>query len=161
VAVSLDQAGFSVELIEKDGLARVIEVNGRLGEDDGLHRLFERASGVDPFRAAVDIALGEPPQRPRPTGRDRFALAYRSSFEDAVVESTPDAAALAALATAGFEAGLSVRSGTSMHAPPHPETFPHLAWVLASDPASSRAAFARASASVQGLGFTLVQSPPL
>jgi L-histidine N-alpha-methyltransferase len=47
-----------------------------------------------------------------------------------------------------------------MHAPPHPETFPHLAFAIAPDRVSSRKAFARARALVARLPFALAEPPP-
>ncbi len=162
-AVGLDEGGFSVELRDDGTTTRVIEVNGRLGEDSGLHRLFELAIGAPPFRLAVAQALGEAPHF-QPRAAPRHALAYACSFEKGVVAAVPADAELARRATAaeaaeGAELGLCVKVGDEMHAPPHPETFPHLAFALASHPASSRAAHARARALIAGLPFTLAPAP--
>lgn len=145
--LGLDTSGFSVELREDGGAARVIEVNGRLGEDEGLRLLFERAIGADPFRISVALALGE---RPRFEVREtpRHALAYACSFVEGRVERVPSAAEVAAL---GADAAVCVKVGDAMHAPPHPDTFPHVAWALDSHPTSSRAAFAEARERVSRL----------
>jgi hypothetical protein len=42
-----------------------------------------------------------------------------------------------------------------MYAPPHPDVTPHLAYALATDPMSSRAAYERARAAVDRLEFAL------
>ena len=44
-----------------------------------------------------------------------------------------------------------------MHAPPSPDVAPHLAWALATDPSSSRAAYARARSAV--LALPVEQTP--
>jgi len=161
-ALGLDAAGFSVELRFDGEVARVIEVNGRLGEDHGLWPLFARAAGRDPFELAVAIALGE-----RPTwgcasgaaGERRHAVAFACQYEERDVTAVPPPADVAALLDGArfLEAGLCVEPGDELHAPPHPETFPHLAWLLASDPASSRAAFAAARARVATLPIGLAR----
>jgi L-histidine N-alpha-methyltransferase len=161
-AVGLDASGFSVELRDDGAATRVIEVNGRLGEDSGLHRLFELAVGAPPFRLAVALALGEP-VRFEPRAAPRHALAYACSFEEGVVSAVPDDAELAQLTqdgSAGVELGRCVRVGDEMHAPPHPETFPHLAFAIAPDPVSSRRAFERARSLVARLPFTLAEPLP-
>jgi len=162
VTLGLDSAGFCVEMRADGGLARVIEVNGRLGEDHGLHRLFELACGADPFRASVEVALGgRPSYAARAT--PRHALAYRCTFDEGVVAAIPGAAEIAALAVDRrrvVEADVCVSVGATMHAPPHPETYPHLAWLLARDDSSSRKAFAHAGDLVGRLRFSLVQSAP-
>jgi dimethylhistidine N-methyltransferase len=159
-AVGLDDGGFSVELRDDGQTTRVIEVNGRLGEDSGLHRLFELAIGAPPFRLAVAQALGEAP-RFETRSTPRHALAYACSFEEGVVAAVPDDAELArrAAAAEGAELGRCVKVGDEMHAPPHPETFPHLAFAIAPHPASSRAAHARARALVAALPFPLAPAP--
>jgi biotin carboxylase len=153
-ALGLDASGFSVELRDDGRAAHVIEVNGRLGEDEGLRRLFERAIGADPFQIAVALALGGTPDFAA-RGTPRHALAYASSFTEGTVASVPSAAEVGAL---GVEAAVCVRVGEAMHAPPHPETFPHLAYALASDAASSRNAFADARERVGRLRFRI--APP-
>jgi len=159
-AVGLDAAGFSVELRFDGEVARVIEVNGRLGEDHGLWPLFARATGRDPFELAVAIALGERPAwscARGAAGEPRHAVAFACQYEERDVTAVPPPAAVAALLDAErfLEAGLCVEPGDELHAPPHPETFPHLAWLLAADHASSRAAFALARARVATLPIGL------
>jgi hypothetical protein len=163
-ALGLDAAGYAIELRADGGAGpkptvRVIEANGRLGEDDGLHRLYELAVGADPFRLAVAVALGERPAF-SPRASPRHAVAYQCAFVEGEVAALPGEAELAALAADArvVDAGLCVRVGDALHAPPHPETFPHLAWALARDARSSRDAFARASELVRGLRFGLVQA---
>ncbi len=160
-ALGLDHAGFSVELRATPHGPQVIEVNGRLGEDHGLWQLFAQAAGRDPFELAIAVALGESPDYRRLEGgphERRHALAYRCHFGEHTVHGVAAAAArIAAIATMpALTAGLCVEPGDVMHAPPHPETFPHLAWVLASDANSSRAAFARARAAVATVEVELV-----
>lgn len=145
--LGLDGGGFSVELREDGRAARVIEVNGRLGEDEGLRLLFERAIGADPFRISVALALGERPTY-SPHDSPRHALAYACSFVEGKVERVPVADEVAAL---GADAAVAVKVGDAMHAPPHPDTFPHVAWALNSHPTSSRAAFSDARARVAQL----------
>ncbi|MSR47781.1 MAG: ATP-grasp domain-containing protein [Planctomycetes bacterium] len=167
-ALGLDRTGFSIELRDNGEVARVIEVNGRLGEDSGLWQLFARVAGRDPFELAVAIAIGEAPsfdaaQAAGNVHSDdhsddrsdaaalRHALAFACRFEEGRVIAVPNfaqiAAAIARAPPAALSAaGLCVVLGEEMHAPPHPETFPHLAWALASAPGSSRAAYSIARA---------------
>ena len=159
-ALGLDAAGFSVELRFDGDVARVIEVNGRLGEDHGLWPLFARGAGRDPFELAVEIALGERPTWATASGAagaPRHAVAFSCQYEERDVTAVPAAAEVAALLDGDrfLEAGCCVEPGDELHAPPHPETFPHLAWLLASDRASSRAAFAAARARVAKLAIGL------
>ncbi|TDD20292.1 ATP-grasp domain-containing protein, partial [Nonomuraea diastatica] len=53
---------------------RVIEVNGRMGGTTG--RLLRRGSDLDPFRLALEVALGQD-VKPREPVFDRCVLAYR------------------------------------------------------------------------------------
>jgi L-histidine N-alpha-methyltransferase len=110
----------------------------------------------------VALALGET-ARFEPRAAPRHALAYACSFEEGVVSAVPDDAELANVAQdggAGVELGRCVRVGDEMHAPPHPETFPHLAFAIAPDLVSSRKAFERARALVTRLPFTIAEPPP-
>jgi biotin carboxylase len=153
-ASKLANAGYSIEMRARGDDVRIIEVNGRLGEDDGFMRLFRSADGRDSFWRAAEIALGldAPPTR---SPSVRRAVAYRTSFEEATVVRLPTARELDALRSQGFECGLSVLQDEHMRAPPHPETFPHLAWVYAEDPRSSRAAYERARTAAASLRFEL------
>lgn len=170
-ATLLDAAGFSVELRSDGTTARVIEVNGRLGEDVGLWELFERVAGRDPFELAVAVALGEAPtfaSAPSAADRaaERHALAFACRFEECVVAEAPSAMSLAATlarapAAARARAGCCVQPGDELHAPPHPDTFPHVAWALASARGSSRAAYATARSLAHALPFRFAPAPPL
>ena len=151
-ASGLRDAGFSIELRARGADARVIEVNGRLGQDDGFGEMFRPVTGEEPLLHAIEMAAGIAPRLERRPHGAR-AVAYRCSYEDGTVVATPPPDAIAALVREGFEAGVSVAPGERLYAPPHPEAFPHLAWVLASDPRSSRAAYERARAKVDALEF--------
>ena len=155
-------AGFSIELRAAGATARVIEVNGRLGEDTALHDLFGAASGADPFDLAVALALGDSIDyhtSPMDWGCGRFgrhALVYQCTFGEGIITAVPSEAEVRELNNRTAQrAGLCVRVGDEMHAPPHPECFPHLAWVLVSHLNSSRAAFEIAREKVARLRFGL------
>jgi hypothetical protein len=153
-AVGLTDTGYSIEMKVRDGRPLVIEVNGRLGWDEGFGDLFEVVTGLQPAFACLQVALGARPSFARKTDV-RAAVAYLSSYEDGVVRALPSSDALAAIEARGFRAGLAVHEEERIFAPPHPDATPHLAWALATDPRSSFAAFARARDAVRGLRFTL------
>ncbi len=159
-ASGLVDGGFAVEFRARGGDdVRVIEVNGRLGEDDGFGRLFETAIGVEPWRECVKALAGLP-------GGDRdgayagaaarpSALAYACGFREGIVRRVPAAAEREAARGGCVEVQAAVEEGTRMFAPPHPDVFPHLAWALASHPAGSRAAYAEARRAVDALRFRM------
>lgn len=155
-ASGVRDTGFSIEMRASGDDVRVIEVNGRLGQDDGFAELFKPATGLEPLVHLVDIAAGLEPVVPRASFRPR-AIAYRCSFVDGVVRSAPGDMEIQRLAEQGFEAGISVAPGTRLYAPPHPEAYPHLAWAIASDATSSREAYARADAAVCSLSFEITE----
>ncbi len=156
-ALEVRDTGFSIEMRATDAGPRVIEVNGRLGEDDGFGDMFAAATGGDPFLHALELALGERP-RVNPAHGARCALAYRSCYEEGVVRRVPAAFELADVAGghgdgADLRLGLAAWEGQRLHAPGHPEAFPHLAWALARHASSSRAAYADARRAVDRLAF--------
>jgi len=152
-AVRLENAGFSVELRARGSDLAVIEVNGRLGWDQGLGDLFARLLGVQPSLLAVLAALGRPVRR-RPR-RGAAAVAYRSSFVEGRVARVPGPAELAVLEAPDLAVEVDVRPGEATHAPPHPDTCPHLGHALALHPTSSRVAYARAREAAKRLRFEI------
>lgn len=150
-ALGVTNAGFSVEMRIERGEARIIEVNGRLGWDEGFGDLFAAVTGAQPAFLALQLALGAKPAIVRGPNA-ASALAYRSHYADGTVTRVPDARRLAAIeAEHGVRTGLAVAAGTRMFAPPNPDVMPHLAWALATDARSSRAAYARARAALAGI----------
>lgn len=152
-ALGLADAGFSVELRARGRDLAVIEVNGRLGWDQGLGDLFAALLGVQPSLLAVEVALGGPVRR-RPR-RGTAALAYGSSFVEGRVVAVPGAADLLALSRPGLALEVDVKPGEVTHAPPHPDFSPHLAHALARHPISSRAAYALGRAAVDRLAIAV------
>lgn len=143
-ALGVTNTGFSIEMRLLEGEAHVIEVNGRLGWDEGFGDLFAAITGGQPAFQALSVALGIDPDVRRRSDV-RAAVAYQCSYADEVVTSVPSEAELTALATRhGMQVGLAVHAGQRLHAPPHPDATPHVAWALATHATSSRAAFARA-----------------
>ncbi|MBI4616369.1 MAG: hypothetical protein HY720_22350 [Planctomycetes bacterium] len=152
-ALGLSNSGFSIEMRAQGDSVRAIEVNARLGEDDGFAELFRAATGgEEPIRLALELAAGLAPSVLAAAG-PRWALAYRSNFRAGVVRTVPSTADLARARASGVKIGLAVWPGASLQAPGHPEFFPHLAWALASDPTSSRAAYERAHSALEGVTF--------
>jgi S-sulfo-L-cysteine synthase (3-phospho-L-serine-dependent) len=155
-ASGLSDAGFSIEMRARERDVSVIEVNGRLGQDDGFGEMFRPVTGSEPYVHAIEIAAGLAPRLERRVHEPR-AVAYRCSYADGAVAAVPTLEALAALRRDGLEAGISVELGAELRAPPHPEAFPHLAWVLASDPRSSRVAYERARRAADAMEFEITE----
>lgn len=154
-ALGVSNTGYSIEMRIRDGRVSVIEVNGRLGWDEGFSDLFAAASGRRPGLEALDLALGRRVDSAS-TPRTHAALAYASCYDDCTVDRLPGAHDIARIEASGVSIGLAVYVGCPVYAPPHPSTTPHLAYALATDSASSRAAYARARAAVDQLEFGFV-----
>lgn len=150
-AVGLRDAGYAVELRATGAGPRVIEVNGRLGEDDGYGELFAAAVGADPVQHAIAVAFGERPDPVLPA-RGFHVLAYRNWLAGGRVAEVPDRDVLRSV---GLRTGLAVGVGTDLRAAPHPETYPHLAWALAHDLADPGSAYERARAALATLPFVV------
>jgi hypothetical protein len=138
-ALGLRDTGFSIEF---RGDA-VIEVNGRLGEDDGFPDLFRAALGGLPL--AKWFRRDASPSAPR----GRFALGYVNAYEPGVVRSVPSVPGVTVV----------VEPGRRLARPGTPEYRAHLAWALASHPASSRAALLEARARLQSARFRIDPAP--
>jgi predicted ATP-grasp superfamily ATP-dependent carboligase len=138
-AVGLTDAGFSIEF--RGDL--VIEINARLGEDEGFPELFASGLGVPPILKWI---RGDATPSRVAGGH---ALAFRNCLDDAVVTSVPTSSAAMILA----------RPGMRYFAPPHPDMQPHLAYALRSDAVDAHTAYAAARASVDALQFTLEPAP--
>ncbi|MBI5362822.1 MAG: hypothetical protein HZA53_06560 [Planctomycetes bacterium] len=156
-AVGLANAGYSIELRWDGVRARVIEVNGRLGWDEGFGDLFELVIGAHPAALALQVALGVEPRFER-TAAVHAAIAYRSAFVDGVVSGVPSAAELEAARHGVERLEVVARIGRRLHAPPHPDVEPHLAHAIATDARSSRSAHARARGAVERLQFEIVDA---
>lgn len=153
-ALGVSNTGYSIEMRMRAGQASIIEVNGRLGWDEGFGDMFAAVTGRQPELEAFQVALGSSPAIVRTRGQTA-ALAYASCYEDRVVARIPTPEETAAIARDGLSIGLAVYAGCRMYAPPHPDTTPHLAFALATHPDSSRAAYAHARAAVERLEFGL------
>jgi len=113
-------------------------------------------TGAQPVFLCLQTALGIRPAFAR-RGDVRCAVAYRSTYEDGVVAALPTAEQVAEIEREGLKVGPAVYVGERMNAPPHPDAAPHLGWALATDPSSSRAAFARARAAADRLRFEIAR----
>jgi biotin carboxylase len=151
-ALAVTDTGYSIEMRLHAGRPQVIEVNGRLGWDEGFGDLFEVVTGVQPAFLCLQVALGVRPEFLQ-RADVRCALAYRSTYSDGVVRGLPTRAELDAIEASGVRAGLAVHADEETFAPPHPDATPHLGWVLATHPSSSRAAYDRARTWVDRMRF--------
>ncbi|MBL8862204.1 MAG: hypothetical protein JNK02_09340 [Planctomycetes bacterium] len=154
-ALDVRETGYSIEL-RLDGRApSILEVNGRLGWDAGFGDLFACSLGVQPVLLTLRIALGLPVEVARAPGV-HAALAYSACYADRVVTSVPDPDLVRAVERElDVLAGTCVWPGERIHAPPHPDATPHLAWALARDPASSRQAYVGARRALTRLAVGL------
>ncbi len=158
-ALGVTDTGYSIEMRIHDGRASVIEVNGRLGWDEGFGDLFEVVTGSQPAFLCLQLALGARPGFERRTDV-RCALAYQSTYGDGIIRRLPSRVEMAAIERGGVQVGTAVHEGERAHAPPHPDATPHLGWALATHPTSSRAAYERAREAVDRLRFEIAPVPP-
>jgi len=140
-ALDVRDTGFSIEMRFDGSHTSILEVNGRLGWDEGFGDLFACVTGVQPVLQTLQIALGLPVTVERRADA-HAAVAYSACYEDRVVTSIPAPDDVARVERElGVRAGTCVWPGDRLVAPPHPDATPHLAWVLARDAVSSRAAY--------------------
>ncbi|MFH1382395.1 MAG: ATP-grasp domain-containing protein [Chloroflexota bacterium] len=153
-ATGLRNSGFSIEMRVCNGEIQLMEINGRLGWDDGFNDLFEVRTHQQRVFQTLQLALGIEPKLIR--DESHFAaLAYRSYYYDGFVEELPTRDELAQLERDGLRFGLSTHNGARFIAPPSPDVYPHVAWALANHPASSHAAYDIARRAVDGLDIAV------
>lgn len=140
-AVGLSDSGFSIEFRGDE----LIEINGRLGEDDGFPDLFRAALGVFPLEKWLTTDA-----RPRPV-EGRHALAYVNRYR---------AGRVARVGTVPGGVVVPVVAGQRLFDPSEPEFRAHVAYALASHPTSSRAALEIARARLRGLDLVIEDAGP-
>ena len=170
-ALDLRGTAFSIELRARGNRCSVIEVNARLGQDDGFAEMFRRGLGDYPLQLWLSALAGGGPPAPRPV-RGHHAVAYVNHYTGGRVVRTsggpaasarssttspPDAEAftLRAERTDGLALGLLAPPGAALPAPGDPDFEPHVAVALASHASSSRAALAEARAALAGLDVSV------
>jgi len=140
-ATGLHNSGFSIEMRANTDHTYIIEVNGRLGSDDGFGEMFETYTGSLPALEALKLSLGlSPVSVSREDGC--VAVAYRTYYEDGIIEKLPEELTSVSLEHENLSYGTMYKVGTRLYKPPHPDAFPHLAWVKTTHPETSRAAYA-------------------
>ena len=128
----------------------VVEVNGRLGWDEAFSDLFQVRTHQERIFQTIQLALGIEPELIR--DESRFAaVAYRPCYYHGIVEDLPTRDELAQLEHDELKLGLATHEGALFVAPPDPETYPHVAWALATHPASSHVAYEMARQAVDKL----------
>ncbi|MCJ7521448.1 MAG: ATP-grasp domain-containing protein [Dehalococcoidia bacterium] len=152
-AVGLRDSGFSIEMRICDVETCVIEVNGRLGYDEGFWDMFQIRAHSHPLTHTLKIALGMEPRQNVNSG-PCAALAYYCCYTDSIVEKLPTSEELRHLNLDGIKLCLSAREGMRIFAPPHPEAYPHIAWALVEHPLSSRKAYESGRLAVNNLGIS-------
>lgn len=158
-ALEVRNTGYSIEMRVNKKDITVIEVNGRLGWDEGFGDLFHALTGQQPSFLALELALGKKPVI-EPVGGVCAALAYLSHYQDGLVKRLPTPAEIARVETTGLTIGLAVQPNARMYSPPHPDVTPHLAYALAKHDTSSRKAFVLAHAAVKQLRFEIEPVQP-
>lgn len=153
-AIDLHNSGFSTEMRVCGDQICLVEVNGRLGWDEGLSEMFAIRTRQERILQTAQLALGIEPDRT--CDKSYFAaLAYRPCYYDGVVEDLPTREELERLAGDGLHIELATHIGARYYAPPNPETYPHVAWALAVHPTSSHAAYETARQALDGLNITI------
>lgn len=88
--IGLDNAPFNIEFIWNEGNddLKLIEVNPRVSQS--LSDMFERVHGTPNLEVAVELALGEKPDYPRPEGKFNCAAKFMlRHYENALVTRVP------------------------------------------------------------------------
>ncbi|MFH1032615.1 MAG: ATP-grasp domain-containing protein [Chloroflexota bacterium] len=153
-AVDLHYSGFSIEMRVFDNKISVMEVNGRLGWDEGFGDLFQVRTHRDRIVQTLQLALGIEPEPIR--DESRFAaLAYRSYYHDGMVEDLPTREELVQRNNGEVKLGLATHKGARFLAPPNPDCYPHIAWALATHPVSSHKAYEKARKAVDKLDISM------
>lgn len=153
-AIGLRNSAFSIEMRSENGKIRIVEVNGRLGWDEGFSDLFKVRTHAERIAQAQQLALGMDIDTHLDT-RLFASLAYRSCYYDAIVEKIPSVEEARALSSDSVQIGLATHRGARFVAPPDPEAYPHVAWALATDRESSRAALEAARRALDSLEIVL------
>ncbi len=153
-AMGLSDSAFSIEMRARDGVISIVEVNGRLGWDEGFSDLFAVRTHEERIAQAQKLALGLELNLERDTSRCA-ALAYRPCYFDGIVEQLPTREYMSSLSRAGLRLGLATNRGARFVAPPNPEAYPHVAWALATHLTSSRAANEIAREALAGLDISI------
>ncbi|MBI4533458.1 MAG: hypothetical protein HY711_05875 [Candidatus Melainabacteria bacterium] len=139
-AIGLKHAGFSIEF---RGL-KLIEINARLGEDDGFPELFKTVRGE---YAILDwlsyLKYGQATQR---QSQCYAALAYVNCYQAGIVRDLP-------VAPEGVT--IVARTGQVMFAAPHPDIAPHLAYAISTHPSSSQKAYLSARSKIDKISFVI------
>ena len=155
-AISLRNSAFSTEMrVSAEGI-RIIEVNGRLGWDDGFGEMFQVRTHQDRILQALQMALGVTPELIRDESR-ATAVAYRSCYYNGIVEDLPTHEELSRLENDELKLGLSTHKGAHFLSPPNPEAYPHVAWALAIHPTSSHVAYEMARHALDALNISITQ----
>jgi hypothetical protein len=169
-ALHLRGTAFSIELRARGQTCSVVEVNARLGQDDGFAEMFRRALGEYPLRMWLSALAGGPMPVPRPA-RGHHAVAYVNNYtggrlscavlRGAAPSTRPsppldaDAFTRRAAEPDDLAVGLLVAPNTRLPAPGEPDFEPHVAAALASHASSSRAALGEARAALVKLAVTV------
>lgn len=151
-AIELGNAAFAIEMRYDGKQAKLIEINGRLGEEDVMGEMVFAALGIYPMLELIKIAARIVPGS-EPPGSKRCAIAFLNYLQDGTVRRTPEPAELERLRSHGARVVVQAPVGSHMHAPPHHEVFPHLAYVACTDTQSSWSAYRRARAVADQLRF--------
>lgn len=152
-ALEMRDTGYSIEFRVDGDRPRLIEVNGRLGWDEGFSEMFTAACGAPPALFAAKVALGKTLGNVH--AKRSAAVAYGYCEAQATVMEVPTAQAIRKLHKRGIDCEIYVSRGEQLLAADHPDSRPHVSHALATDPHSSAAAFARASAAVEELDISL------
>jgi hypothetical protein len=153
-ALGLGDSAFSIEMRVCGREICIVEVNGRLGWDEAFSDLFQVRTHRERIFQTIQLALGIEPERIR--DESRFAaVAYRSCYYDGIIENLPTRDELDQLEHEELRLGLATHEGARFVAPPNPESYPHVAWALATHPASSHTAYGVARQAVDKLDISI------
>ncbi len=157
--LGLTNTGVSVEMRLAPNGPHLIEVNGRLPWDDGLNDLIQASTGCNPGALMLRLATGK--ALPRIRIRQHGALIYQCNFDEGQVTSVPDSAQRKALTSRHLTPLIFAKQGDRLLAAGHPNSRPHVAGMLATDPQSTQTALdlGRAGLGDLPLGIRAAEPP--
>ena len=108
-ALGFDQSLFNIEFfVRDDGSVWIVEVNGRMASQ--FAPLVRAVHGVSSYELQLELAAGGSPQLPPPRPGAVAASFLLRTYQDAIVRSVPDTAAVTE-ALPGAQVELLVREG--------------------------------------------------